>query len=655
VTNSYFEYPDSITRNTLGRADAMASIFESLEDGFDKLPDPTALRYMAHMLLTDTSETANVITADFATAPSAYTEIPVLFVIAANAPTAASTIDINSLGSVQVRRFDDSVILADDWAAGSLLVLIRHSSGRYRLSSVHGADVTATAADAVATAADAVQTALDVIATAADVVSTGDDATATAADAVQTALDRIATAADAVSTDADATATAADAIATAADVVAAAASATTAAGIFGNAGIQYSVIDRGLTAPPGSPTEGDIYIPAATATGAWATHENEIAIYVSSAWVFTVPQEGWVAWINDEDKQVKWNTTIWEDWEDQATHTGASPTFAGLTVGGDDIFQPSPSNILINGDFSQWQRGTSFTGTAFFAYAADRWMNFYAGNMTISRVAGDKATYAMRVQRTAGQTDLSPLWTSQSARSVNSKAYAGKTVTLQFRGRRGADFSAASNFLHARISTGTGTDENRLSAGYTGGVDVGINQVLTTSWQDFEQTLTLPANTNEIEVAFVATPTGTAGADDSYEIENVQLAQAPGATEFIPLLVEETSALCETYNRKISYDTTNYSVIGDGQAISTTVAEISLPLTPEMRGIPTLAKSTVSQFSLTDASGASLTVTGISINVFTKNTASLTVTVASGLVAGNATQLTFNTTTTAYIELSSEL
>lgn len=47
------------------------------------------------------------------------------------------------------------------------------------------------------------------------------------------------------------------------------------------------VIDKDLTAPPGSPTEGDAYlINTATPTGAWALHPYRVAIYWGGAWRF---------------------------------------------------------------------------------------------------------------------------------------------------------------------------------------------------------------------------------------------------------------------------------------------------------------------------------------------------------------------------------
>lgn len=67
---------------------------------------------------------------------------------------------------------------------------------------------------------------------------------------------------------------------------------------------QCSVIDRDLTAPPGSPANGDRYIVSSVATGAWASKENSVAVYDSDivAWTFYVPFEGWLTYIEDEQK-----------------------------------------------------------------------------------------------------------------------------------------------------------------------------------------------------------------------------------------------------------------------------------------------------------------------------------------------------------------
>jgi hypothetical protein len=75
--------------------------------------------------------------------------------------------------------------------------------------------------------------------------------------------------------------------------------------------VQLSVKDRDLTAPPASPSDGDRYIPASGATGAWAAWDLNIAWYVDGVWTKLVPREGWRVWIEDEDKMLVWNGGAW--------------------------------------------------------------------------------------------------------------------------------------------------------------------------------------------------------------------------------------------------------------------------------------------------------------------------------------------------------
>lgn len=72
-----------------------------------------------------------------------------------------------------------------------------------------------------------------------------------------------------------------------------------------------SVRDRDLAAPPGSPDEGARYLVASAATGAWSGHEGKIAVWADGAWSFHAPQEGWLAWIADEDALVVFDGASW--------------------------------------------------------------------------------------------------------------------------------------------------------------------------------------------------------------------------------------------------------------------------------------------------------------------------------------------------------
>jgi hypothetical protein len=69
---------------------------------------------------------------------------------------------------------------------------------------------------------------------------------------------------------------------------------------------QLRAISR-VTALPGSPTDGDIYI---VPSGA-GSNPNEIAVRDNSAWAYYTPAEGYSAYVEDEDVFVVWNGTAW--------------------------------------------------------------------------------------------------------------------------------------------------------------------------------------------------------------------------------------------------------------------------------------------------------------------------------------------------------
>ena len=60
--------------------------------------------------------------------------------------------------------------------------------------------------------------------------------------------------------------------------------------------VQLAILDRDLTDPPASPAEGDRYIPASGATGAWSGWEGSIAYWIDGAWMRILPSPGWMAW-----------------------------------------------------------------------------------------------------------------------------------------------------------------------------------------------------------------------------------------------------------------------------------------------------------------------------------------------------------------------
>ena len=75
--------------------------------------------------------------------------------------------------------------------------------------------------------------------------------------------------------------------------------------------VQLAVLDRHLTTPPASPHDGDRYIVASGATGAWAGWDLNVAYWVDGAWMRLVPRPGWQAWVVDEASFLAWDGAAW--------------------------------------------------------------------------------------------------------------------------------------------------------------------------------------------------------------------------------------------------------------------------------------------------------------------------------------------------------
>lgn len=78
---------------------------------------------------------------------------------------------------------------------------------------------------------------------------------------------------------------------------------------------QLAVLDRSLSAPPGSPVSGDRYIVGAGATGGWNGHDGKIALYLGAAWRFYVPQDGWIAYDQNDGVTVRMESGLWREIE----------------------------------------------------------------------------------------------------------------------------------------------------------------------------------------------------------------------------------------------------------------------------------------------------------------------------------------------------
>ncbi|WP_363735679.1 DUF2793 domain-containing protein [Sphingobium sp. LMA1-1-1.1] len=106
--------------------------------------------------------------------------------------------------------------------------------------------------------------------------------------------------------------------------------------------------DRDLTAPPGSCANGARYLVDATATGAWAGHDGELAIAIganaSNGWYFaTVDNHGNQLFVRDEDILIEYDGAAW------VTAPGGVSYLNDLT----DVNAPAPAD----NDLLSWDEG----------------------------------------------------------------------------------------------------------------------------------------------------------------------------------------------------------------------------------------------------------------------------------------------------------
>jgi hypothetical protein len=372
-------------------------------------------------------------------------------------------------------------------------------------------------------------------------------------------------------------------------------------------------------------------------------------------------------WVAQDDSNAIQNAIV--DAKGDLIAASAADTPARLAVGnnGETLVADSststglryqvPVNVnpVLNSSFQVWQRGTTGTANGVSAYNADRWTSYQnAGSITSSRQATGDTTnlpmiqYCNRVQRNSGSTVTNTYFLSQPFETINSVAYAGRTVTLSFYARAGANFSAASSLLYAQLNTGTGTDQNNI-AGFTGAATpINSAATLTTTWQRFSFTGTLASNITQLAMVFYYSPTGTAGANDFYEITGIQLEVGSVATPFKTYAgtIQGELAACQRYYQASGVQ----SYYLAGTVNNTTDTLFGYQLIQTMRTAPTLTFSSTAHFTLEPSS-----VAISSFNVANSTTTKVSFYTASTGLTANQSKTLFGASGSANIQFSSEL
>ena len=329
---------------------------------------------------------------------------------------------------------------------------------------------------------------------------------------------------------------------------------------------------------------------------------------------------------------------------------------------------PSASNPVLNSAMQVWQRGTSISLAASTptTYLADRWASLTGANqaMTFSRQSTNDTTnlpniqYCLRYQRNSGQTGTAGLNLFQSFESVNSIPFAGKTVTMSFYARAGANYSPTSSLLGVYLIGGTGTDQNWLS-GYTGQtLPINSTATLTTTWQRFTYTGSVGATVTELSTVFAYNPVGTAGTNDYFEITGVQIDIGSVALPFrtyAGTFQGELAACQRYYQRLTAISGSSFSKYATGWGTGTTNAFIFVPLQVESRTPATSIDFSTLVLDDQTAGGAAVTAVVFANSGNTINGIAINCTAASGLVAYRPYVLMASASSTAYLGFSAEL
>jgi len=335
--------------------------------------------------------------------------------------------------------------------------------------------------------------------------------------------------------------------------------------------------------------------------------------------------DGEIAVFNLTSKDIRTsNTTI-------ATSLGSDDTTIPTNkVVKDSIIGGLCKQALINGNFDVWQRNDTIANTSANSYTADRWYvdTATAGDdKTVTKQTSDVlgSLYSCRVQRVAGETGHTVLRLSQALETKDSIKLRGQKLTLSFYLKVGANFSATSNILTAKILTGKGTDEKATA--FTTSADA-ISSDITATTTSVKYTLTttnvIASDITQIGVSFSYDPTGTAGANDWFEITQVQLNVGTEALPFTPKSYGEELRLCQRFFQRIDVSSTTYFLLG--LQTSSTAGKAIYYLKEQMRIAPT-SIGVVGTFGTRDGSGTH-SVTGFVFASSTPDTVEMGITAA---------------------------
>lgn len=196
--------------------------------------------------------------------------------------------------------------------------------------------------------------------------------------------------------------------------------------------VQLAVASRALGVPPGTPANGERYIVAAGGSGAWAGWDGSIACFVDGTWMRLVPQQGWRAWVADENVFAVFDGAAWTPLS--AAAAGAFDTLGvNAEADGTNRLAVSAAASLFNhegnghqvkinknaaGDTASFLFQTGFSGRAEIGTAADDDFHF--------KVSPDGSAWrdAITIGRGDGKVAIGESFMNFSALNIKGRALA---------------------------------------------------------------------------------------------------------------------------------------------------------------------------------------------------------------------------------------
>ena len=294
-------------------------------------------------------------------------------------------------------------------------------------------------------------------------------------------------------------------------------------------------------------------------------------------------------------------------------------------------------NVIHNPNGAVNQRHGTAANVDMNTYAMDRWRSFgggtgYGQSFLSGSDAGEGDGYYIRYQRPQSNSTTFATGIAQGLETVDSKHLAGKTVTLSFRARGGADWSPTSGSATFRVVGGEGTDQSPV------GMTTAENAFTVTAnipqngdFVTYSGTGTIPADKTQIAIQIAWTWTGTAGAADYIDIRNLQLEIGSTATTFEQLSYGEELHRCQRYCFVARPPTNTALATGFARTTTTVHCVKALPVT--MRTTPSLAFSSATDFQV-QFLGSVATTTAMAASELGPDTMAFQASVSSGLTAG---------------------